>query len=487
MPETYDIQLSDWNPDISNLNVEGINEARNIYPTSSGYKTTIQPISAEDMNDLPENSEALSTFSAEFADKSKVNFVAFKDGDGNPTIHIIGKSNNTSVIDDGVLQVPENQRPRFAQFGDNIFCAHGGTLLIYTPTSGKFTEISDAPTSRFITVSENFVITAYITESASDNPLKIQWSDLNNPLEWDPDASGSQAGSQTITGLGEIKNIVGSRQSVNILLDNGIVRGTYVGGSLKWRFETIITAGLGCLVPDSVIDVDSDTYFISYRGFIKYNVSGINSIGQNKIDEYIINNLDVSRLNEVSVVYNEAEDLINWFVPVPNGKQIIHFNTQLNKWGRSDTDMDIIGIFKPVGETLDDLTGRDSDDPNLPNVDSLSWYGGTNDLYIGIRGNEIFTYNGERGVSSFKTHEFKFPYNILVNGIEINGTITDANISVEYRNSLTQPPKTKTRNFNSYDRAGIRASGKYFRFNVASNGGLDATSMRIIYNVSGSR
>lgn len=483
MPE-INLPLSDWNPDASTLNTQGINNASNIFPTSSGYRTSLKPIKA--FTDLPEGSEPIAAYTAEFFDKSKTNFIAYKKADGTYTIDIIGKTINSSAVDDGVLQLSDTSKPRFSQFGDNVYCTHEDTLLKYTPGSGKFTEVTDAPTAKYITVSDNFLIVAYTSESSSDNPLKIQWSGLNDPDQWDSTASGSQAGEQVITGLGEIKNVIATSQSITILLDRGIVRGTYIAGPIKWNFNTLENE-VGCYVPDSVISVGPSTYFLSYEGFVRFNGTQIQAIGQNRVDEYIINHLDRSRLHEVSVTYDKNYDVINWLIPSnEGGKEIIHYNTKLDKWGKSDTDVSVIGIFKPVGENVDTI-GKQVDDPTLPNTDSLSFVGGTNDLYVGLRGNEILTFNGAEGTSSLRTHEFQFASNVLVTDIEISGTSRNAKVSVEYRNNLASNYARKSSVLNNYNRAGVRAEGKYFRFGVDTDGGFNATGMKIIYKSAGAR
>ena len=444
----------------------------------------LQP--SQHLQTFPAGSTPLSAFTAEFFDKSKSNFLAYKESDDSFTIDVIGATTNVTAIADGVLQVPDGSRPRFAQFGEGVFCAHGGTLLRYTPTTGMFQTISGAPTARYITVSDNFIIVAYTTESASDNPLKIQWSGLNNPNDWDGTVDGSQAGEQVINGLGEIKNIVGSRQSVTILMDRGIVRGTYVGGDLKWRFETIETE-IGCHVPDSVISVGPNTYFLSYEGIVRFNGSNTQHIGQNKVDQYIINNIDRARLEQVSVSYNKNYDTINWLIPVTGGAQeIIHYNPKLDKWGKSETDVNVIGIFKPVGENVDTV-GKNVDDPDLPNTDDLSFHGGSDDLHIGLRGNEILTFNGPQGKSSLRTHEFELGNNVLITAAEISGISRNAEVSVEYRNSLDSPSRVYTSGLNSYNRAGIRANAKYFRVVVRTDGGFECTGLKIIYEDTGSR
>ena len=485
MPEVS-INLVDWNPDSSTLNTPGISEASNIFPTASGYQTSFQPVTA--YQNLEDNAVVLSAFTAEFFDKSKSNFVSYKKSDGTFSIEIIGTNSNRTVIQDNVLQVLEGERPRFVQFGDSILCAHNGPLLIYTPISGEFEEITGAPSARYITVSDNFVIVANTIEQITDNPLKIQWSDLNDFNEWDASVTGSQAGEQVISGLGEIRNIIGSSQAVTILMDRGIVRGTYVGGDLKWTFTTIETEN-GCYVPDSVITVGNFVYFLAYEGFVRTNniSQGIQTIGQNRIDEYISENLDRSRLNEIYTTFNRELDTINWLIPTVRGKEIIHYNPKLNQWGRSDTNVDVIGVFRPVGETLDDLGDRSVDDPTLPNIDSSSYDGGGEELPVGFRGNQILAFDGEEGRSFLKTHEYYFPSNILVTGAEIIGLARNARVGVEYRDNLVDSPAVKESGLNNYNRAGLRANGKYFRFSVNTQGGLDASGLRIIYEPAGAR
>ena len=271
-------------------------------------------------------------------------------------------------------------------------------------------------------------------------------------------------------------------------MDRGIVRGTYVGGDLKWTFTTIETEN-GCYVPDSVITVGNFVYFLAYEGFVRTNniSQGIQTIGQNRIDEYISENLDRSRLNEIYTTFNRELDTINWLIPTVRGKEIIHYNPKLNQWGRSDTNVDVIGVFRPVGETLDDLGDRSVDDPTLPNIDSSSYDGGGEELPVGFRGNQILAFDGEEGRSFLKTHEYYFPSNILVTGAEIIGLARNARVGVEYRDNLVDSPAVKESGLNNYNRAGLRANGKYFRFSVNTQGGLDASGLRIIYELAGAR
>lgn len=487
MPE-LNLNFTDWNPDASNLNVQGIKEASNIFPSSSGYKSTLNTIPA--FTSLPEGSVVVCAYSAEFSNKSKTNFTVSKKANGKYTIDIIGATTVTDATndDEDLVQVSENNKPRFSQFGDTVLLTHEGEILQFTLGNSYFTPIADSPNAKYITVSENFVIVANTSESGVDNPVKVRWCGLNDVEQWDGSVVGSQAGEQILNyGLGEIKNIVGSSQSVIILLEYGIVRMTYVGGDLIWTFEQIETE-IGCLAPDSVINVGSATYFLSYEGYIKLeHYGGFSRVGQNKVDQYIHLNLDTSLLHEVTTIYNRNEDLIWIIIPTTGGKDILFYNIALDKWGRSSTSCNSIAIFKPIAENLDTIN-KSIDDPTLPNLDSPQWLSGSQDLVTGFCENDIVTFSGSGSNTSLTTHQVKFESNVMITGVEIIGdTYVNANVEVQWSSSVNNPGKSKTSGLNKHDRATLRARGKYFSFNVQTDGGFDATGLKILYKPAGNR
>lgn len=391
-----------------------------------------------------------------------------------------GSENELYVLDGADLDVvsdpggytgnPESKWS-FVQFGSEIIVANGQQPLqsFMLGTSTTFSEITGSPEAKYITVVRDFVVTGY----QDANPFRVQWSGINDASTWTFNQV-TQSDFQDIPDSGVVQGVTGGEYGL-VFLEKSIHRMSYVGTPVIFQFDEIIR-GLGCLEPNSIVQYQGQTFFLSDDGFYSCDGQTVKAIGAEKVDRYFIDNFDPDYGYKMSATVDPLRNIVIWAYASSRGAGevdsliIYNFNTQ--RWTTATTTVDFVGISQTPGLTLE---GLDSISNNLDalgsSLDSRLWVGGKFEL-AGGRGAKIVTFTGSPMTATLNTGdievEARFSNLRLVRPIVDGGT---ANVALASRARLGDAVTFGAyQTPSSEDRVSVRGTGRYHRLSFQPTG-----------------
>ena len=470
---TTRVTFGEWLPDQPGV-VGALTTAKNCYPRAVGY------------GPFPEETN----YSAD-ASANLNNVVAARGTNGGTTIFA---SSNTKLfrLDAGDLSLDDvsattytsSTRWRFTQFGNKLIAGNeANTLQAYdlTTTSNFANLASDAPKAKFLTVVRDFVVTGYQTAY----PFRAQWSGINNETTWA--ASGTtQADFQDIPDGGNIQGITGGEFGL-ILLERSIVRMSYVGTPLIFQFDNI-SRNLGCYEPNSVIQWQGITYFLSDDGFYACNGQQIENIGAEKVNRYFFSTVRESNFDDMSAAIDPTKNLVIWGYPCTDlTYRLLIYHIPTKRWSYADTGVNRVASSSTPSVTLEGLdTFSASIDALETPLDSRVWLGGKLQ-FAGVSGAKIITFSGASKTATIDTSDIGVDQNqsmiTLVKPLVDNGS---GSVAVDSRLVLSEqvsfPAVTAA---SSENRVGVRSYGRYHRVRLQPSGNNWSAAIGVDIEIQG--
>ena len=471
---TQRIQFTEWLPD-QPTTTGALLEANNVYPLTIGYGPF--PNSADYSTAASEslNNVTAAKFELETQLFAGGTTKLFKFNTGTTGLDDVSKAGGYTGAD----------RWSFTQFGSAVLASNNNAKIQawYVGTSTVFADVSaDAPIAKYITVVRDFVVAANI----SGEPNKLQWSDINDETDW-TSGGASQADYQVIAEGGNITGITGGEFGI-VLLERAIYRMSYIGSPLFFQFDAI-SRNLGCNTPGSVTQYGPNTYFLADDGFYGCDGTNVYNIGNDKVDEYFYDNMNVSQQDTISAAIDPIRNIVIWNYPNNNGgRSLLIYNWLVKKWSSADTNLEYIVSLASSAFSLEALDAFGTLDALPASLDSRVWSGGKF-LLGGVDGTKIATFTGSISTGEIVIGEMEFGYNsIVTNGrAQVdNGAVTMAIASRKELDDAVNYSSTVTQN--SDGKCPLRSYGRYHRIRVTPTGTwLHAISIDVDYTQSGNR
>jgi hypothetical protein len=450
------IDFGEWMPDQAGI-TGAIQEAYNVIPQAIGYSPLPEAV------DLSQSaSETLTNaFATKFGGTTTV-FAAgttklFKLDSTDLSLDDVSKSGGYTTAD----------RFYFVQFGQRLIAANGNSKL-QSWDLGSSTAFADldsaAPTAKFVTVVRDFVVAA----NTSSAPTTVYWSDINDETDWTP-SDLSQSDSQIIPDGGDIRGITGGEFGL-VLLEKAISRMSYVGAPLFFQFDTIVK-NIGCYESNSIAQFGNLTFFLSDDGFYVCDGQTVTPIGAEKIDRFFFNNVDQSKLNEMSATVDTVKKIVVWqFTDIFARKRLMVYNWQVKKWSEGETDTNYLAPIATAGVTLEALDTYGNMDTINTSFDSRLWAGGKF-VSAGTRGAKIVTFTGQPKVGFITSSDIGNGSQSIITLAKPKIDNGSSSVAVYSRNLLTATPTFGTAtNADSENRVSLRSSGNYHRVRVYPSG-----------------
>jgi hypothetical protein len=399
-----EIRFGKWTPDLAPTDAELV-EARNVLPVEGIYR----------------QAKAMQGVGSAIPGTVSGAFRAF-DRQGNAWIYAGNQSGlyyGTSAgwVEQLGFTLRDEQYWRFAQYGRHVLATNYNDPLQVALIGGGFAPASGAPQARTLGVIREFVVAGDIV-SFDFEPNAIQWSAIGDPLDWPipltDDARSKQSGKQVLASeYGPVTFIANGERFGLIFQERGISRASYVGGDVVFQFDTFEKGGKGCISPNSAIQVDDLTYFLSGQGFHVTDGNEVKDIGLDAVDQYFFKKLttDQALLHKVTVSHDPKNKLILWAFPgggslTPN--EVLVFSYADGRWAHFDTDCDLLFPTVTTGVSLDDMDEFfDSLDNVTPGLDSTFWMGG--DIVSGgFQNGRLATFTGVPLTARLETGEANF-------------------------------------------------------------------------------
>jgi hypothetical protein len=366
---------------------------------------------------------------------------------------------------------PTNQRWRFTQFGNVIIGANGGNRLqgYNLNTSSTFQDLAaDAPTSRYITVVRDFVVSGYV---GTDYANRVQWSALGDESSWTTSAT-TQADFQDIADGGAVVGITGGEFGL-VFLDRSIHRMSYIGSPLIFQFDNI-SRNLGCYEPNTIIQYAGTTFFLSDDGFYACDGQNIIAIGNEKVNRYFYSDIDEGLFPLMSAAVDPFRKLIVWAYASNNSatvNKLLIYNFETKKWTSGTTTVSRIATSSTPTVVLEGLDVYGNLDTILTSFDSRLWLGGKAQ-FAGVSGTKIVTFSGASMTATIETGDIEMPG--ATSAITMAKPIVDngsGNVALLSRRLLNETTVFGSQTVaNSENRVSIRGVGRYHRLQLTPTG-----------------
>lgn len=456
---TSRVNFGEWLPDQPGV-VGALTNAKNVYPKAVGYG----PV------------QASASYSGE-ASENLNNVFSAKEQDGTTRIFASGSTllylmNNTTLALEDVSATTYTETPdrwRFTQFGNYVVAANGANTLQYydLTTTGDFQVLSaDAPIASYLTVVRDFVVTG----NQPDNDFRVQWSGINNPNTW-TSSSVTQSDFQDIPDGGKIQGITGGEFGL-VLLENSIVRMSYVGTPLVFQFDTIMR-NLGCYEPNSVVQFQNVTYFLSDDGFYACDGQQVVNIGAEKVNRFFFEDVNPGQFTKMSATVDLSKNLVVWgYLDNSEIYKNLFYHIPTKRWSYAETTVDRIAVLSTPDATLETLdTYSVSLDALDTSLDSRIWLGGKN-IYGGVKDNKVITFTGALRSAVIDTSDIETGMNksmiTLARPIVDNGS---GAVAIATRSILNETVEFGTSTAaDTENRVGIRSLGRYHRLRLEPSG-----------------
>lgn len=411
------------------------------------------------------------------------NVVAGRNPDGTTAI-FAGSETNLYKLDSSDMSLddvsgstyatPNSQRWRFTQFGHRLIAANGfdrlqGWLL---GTSTAWANLAaDAPKARYVTVVRDFVVSGYVNDSGYSS--RVQWSALNDETSWTSSAT-TQADFQDVPDGGSVVGLTGGEFGL-IFMDRSIHRMSYVGSPLVFQFDNI-SRNLGCYEPNSIIQYQGVSFFLSDDGFYACDGQNIIPIGNEKVNRFFFSDVDEVFLSNMSAAIDPFRNLVMWAYAAKgqggNVNKMLIYNFETKKWSSGTTDADRIADASTPSVTLEGLDAFSTSIDALPtSLDSRQWIGGKM-MLAGVRNAKIVTFTGVNSTATIQTGDLSAENRktavTLVQPIVDNGS---ASVAIASRDLLSSEVLFGTSvAADSENRVSLRSMGRYHQLKFTPTG-----------------
>lgn len=192
-------------------------------------------------------------------------------------------------------------------------------------------------------------------DSAPAYRARLAWSPIGNPSTTWPTpltnaAIAVQSGIQDLEyAYGPVMHISGYPLYGVIFQKNAITRAQYIGGNVVFSWQTF-SRNLGLLAEKAVIQVGTNTFFLSDSGFYYTDGANVVPIGTSQdnsagIDKWFFANVNQSALSAIKAGYDAR--LRNVFFAIPTGSNtlpdtLLSYNIVGGRWTRSAVSCELL-------------------------------------------------------------------------------------------------------------------------------------------------
>tara|TARA_R110002074_G_scaffold262994_2_gene435116 strand:- start:3407 stop:4828 length:1422 start_codon:yes stop_codon:yes gene_type:complete len=352
-----------------------------------------------------------------------------------------------------------NNRWAFTQFGDLAIAVNGGPTKKIDLITNAVADVTGAPTAACVATVRDFVVYG----QADGNAALVQWSGFNNADSNVPGAN--QAGYQPMLAGGVVMGIAGGEYGI-IVQRGRIVRMSYTGDStVPFQFDEI-SSNIGAISRGSIAQADKLVFFLSDKGFMVCDGTGVKPIGHERVDATFFKRFQRSTLDQMYCAIDPRKNIAAWVMPGNTGAVFL-YDWALDRW--AVLSLDIAAAFSgfTANLTLEEIDalypgGIDT----IPySLDDERFSGGDPLLLIVNNDNFVGSLSGANIAAWFTT-----PFVEYTQGREtrfrearpIGDAVSGVTITLDSRARLGDgPATTSTGALNATGRMPVRSAGRY--------------------------
>ncbi|WP_412058128.1 hypothetical protein [Bartonella sp. DGB2] len=365
------LPIAEYRPDVATANTNFSDDIRNVLPADGSYipMPGLTPLSAP----IPE--AHLNSFATRTLTGATLFFA------GTPEKLYLLDNTGLAWRDVSREDTPysaNNEAPwSFAAFGNYIIAVNknDSPQIYQVGASTRFEKLKgNPPRAGIVKIWGDFVCLMQLT----DKPNRVWWSGLNNIEWWTPGQYNCDY--QDFPEGGIVQGAMDATNPV-IFLQSAIYRATFIPGSdIIFSFQKIHTKR-GARSSTSIAGRGNMAFYADQGGFFQIDTNGtINSIGFEKVDRTVFNQLNANTLSTLSAVIDPFYNRVYWACDYDgNGTvgEILVYDWGLEKWSSIHVNILAILPFYTLGKTLESLDEVSPSLDDLPySLDSKAWQGG---------------------------------------------------------------------------------------------------------------
>ena len=291
----------------------------------------------------------------------------------------------------------------------------------------------------------------------------------------------TQADFQDIQDMGDVTGLVGGEYAT-ILMEKGIVRGSYIGAPLIFQFDKVETVR-GCKVAGSVCNVGHSVFYLADDGFYMFDGERSRAIGAEKVNRFFLEDWDGAYAKNMTASADPLRQIIVWSyasTAATNGSpdKLIIYNYALDKWSTASVAVDMVAPIYTAGYTLEALDAAFGNLDVLPASLDGAVYRGGEFLFAASKDKKIQTFTGSTLSATVETAEFevrKGSHSLLNNVIPYvslrensTGTVTAQVASRNRQVDTFTFSSASTLNNDNF--CPVRSNGRYHRVRLNLSG-----------------
>ena len=394
--------FGDFRPDQSDLNTDTLDVCRNVLPAPNSWVPAkdLLPLSIAALPGVPRGLWYVQKTDGSYDTYAANRTSLFKYNADTLTF------TDVSRISGGVYNLPADDYWSGIQFGSRLIVCQLGDFPQYidVDSGANFQNLPNAPVARFISVMDDKVILA----SLSDNIARVQWSDINDSENWTP-GDGSLAGNQEFPDHGACMGFF--PHSRLLLLQQGMRAIISTGDIYSFNFPEL-TSQKGTAAPWSACEFGSVLYWLSEDGFYVGNSETQKNISEKRTSDYFYRNVNRERMFQVYSTFDPFSSRFYWTFPVGDGdlnERIMVYDWTLDRWGELEVPTFILARIATASISME---GGDEpqnmDLPGLPSLDNRVYMAGVPLLIAMGADSKLSTFDGPTLSATIETGSYTF-------------------------------------------------------------------------------
>lgn len=291
-------------------------------------------------------------------------------------IYLLAADGSSSAIGTG-YNLPAGDHWSSCQFGSKaIFSNTADGMLEYDiELGGAVTVISGAPKARVVRVVFDVL---FALDCDGENKL-MRNSDFNYS-NWLTGVAGYQpmADGEELVGIAEVSDgvaLVMQRNAIRVLIR--------VADASLYQMR-LLAANQGAVNPQCIVSVNGALYYIDVNGVHRAAPDGVVEIGQNKVNNWLLNRFGSNGLSTIEGAYDPVREVVRWRYTDGSDDTIftdsLDFDLRLGEFVPITEATTAIFTTATSGYTMEELDAFGTMDTIAISLDDRFWFGGVPQL-----------------------------------------------------------------------------------------------------------
>ncbi len=299
-----------------------------------------------------------------------------------------------------------DSRWSFTQFGNTTVAANRADPIQFS-NSGAFADISGAPSAEIVFSVGAFVMALNVNDGA-EKPNGWHCCAAFDVSDWTESVTTQSASGRLVSTPGELTAGLRLGEYAVAYKTSSIYLGQYVGAPVVWDWLLVPGGEAGCVGKEALCDVDGAHFFVGTDNFWLFDGTRPVPVGDGQVRQWFFDNADPGNLFKTKCVYDRQQNRVWVFYPsagssVCDSALVYHLKNKL--WGRADIKIQAVLNYVAPGFTFDTWDDAGATFDSLPDIsfDSQYWLSGGRALSAFNTSNQLQSFNGVAGASSFTT------------------------------------------------------------------------------------